>query len=973
MYIEYLRIEHFGHLSDVCADGLHRPLSVLYCSRDSERDDVRDFLRWLLFGANEASQLDSRMHGADETRVCGSMRIRQGDLRRQVTRLNDGTRYGRLSIDGLRDEPAGDATLQIGRITPHEFDVVFAPRLDLDPHPDQLLDAVRSANLDMSSRRIPSEHHGQLRARLEQLRSEHDHSPWIDSVAQLLERRDVLTRRIEQATQQRQRQDLDSEYRDVSQRIEQIGQETDFQHREYQVHDDEVTRRRHELEEAWRVAQQAKELFLRQRREEFAEFETRANRWQGILHEVQTRLAAVDDQLRQRPQTLGPLAEPTCLVANLAARIDRLRHDVANRKDHARSSDGSLYETNACHAITDQETRTALDALRREVSRLCRTLQDHRQTDKLRWFESEVDCLRQCETVMTSWLAKLEKQRDHLQRELSDVEHTGLSLVDDDMGVANCIDWDGQYREPYAGRPYPDVHDNDSIAKRITSRKDFIRAVAHSCGGYDVAHPDTDSPLRTLIDRRDAVTRELESLKRTADSLVAERGDLDERIARRNNRKLDDIRRELQEVESSLRVAEKRERLAREIAQVQDELRPEKDQLHPTPVAVEASRFLHQLTQGRFNRIRIDDSRHVTVDDARGSAVNLHAAARELRGDVYLAICLALVATYHREGIKLPLVMIDPFLLTNAGHDATRAAVIHDFAREGHQVLMLTSRRDVADLFRGFDVTFVELQPDRDLRPLPSPSPEPLPERRFTETERDSEFEDHVRFKRRARSTPPESEPVEHAARPLTPMTSAPTETQVATKSEELVGQHVEAAKVPAAKVPAAKVSVNRGKTTRVAADLNEEKHSPALSFLLDSSDPLVDAPSIGPRTAAHFQKIGVQTVAEFLRLNPDDAAAKIDNRRIRADTIRQWQKQAAMACRIPELHAHDAQILVACGVKDPTELARMEPTELWSRVKPFIKTAAGKRIIRKGESPDSNKVEDWISMAKKSRTMKAA
>ena len=61
---------------------------------------------------------------------------------------------------------------------------------------------------------------------------------------------------------------------------------------------------------------------------------------------------------------------------------------------------------------------------------------------------------------MTSWLAKLEKQRDHLQRELSDVEHTGLSLVDDDMGVANCIDWDG-CRVLMDGKPLEAAYDPD--------------------------------------------------------------------------------------------------------------------------------------------------------------------------------------------------------------------------------------------------------------------------------------------------------------------------------------------------------------------------------------------------------------------------------------------------------------------------------------------------------------------------------
>ena len=146
-----------------------------------------------------------------------------------------------------------------------------------------------------------------------------------------------------------------------------------------------------------------------------------------------------------------------------------------------------------------------------------------------------------------------------------------------------------------------------------------------------------------------------------------------------------------------------------------------------------------------------------------------------------------------------------------------------------------------------------------------------------------------------------------------------------------------------------------------------------SLRFYLDASDPLVDAPSIGARTAEHFHKLGAMTVGDFIKLKPSSTASKIDNRRINAKTIRQWQAQAVMACRIPQIRGHDAQILVACDVTDPTMLARMDPEELWARVKPFSKTSEGKRIIRNGKAPNLAEVRDWVMWAKASRTMRAA
>ena len=145
------------------------------------------------------------------------------------------------------------------------------------------------------------------------------------------------------------------------------------------------------------------------------------------------------------------------------------------------------------------------------------------------------------------------------------------------------------------------------------------------------------------------------------------------------------------------------------------------------------------------------------------------------------------------------------------------------------------------------------------------------------------------------------------------------------------------------------------------------------LKFYLELTDHVEAAPSIGPKTAERFEKIGVVTIADFLRQTAESMASKIDYKRITAKVVRQWQQHARLVCRIPNLRGHDAQLLVACGITDPQELARMAPDAVYGIVGPFSETKEGLKIIRSGKKPDLAEVKDWIDWASNNRTLQAA
>ncbi|MGB7343292.1 MAG: DUF4332 domain-containing protein [Pirellulaceae bacterium] len=128
--------------------------------------------------------------------------------------------------------------------------------------------------------------------------------------------------------------------------------------------------------------------------------------------------------------------------------------------------------------------------------------------------------------------------------------------------------------------------------------------------------------------------------------------------------------------------------------------------------------------------------------------------------------------------------------------------------------------------------------------------------------------------------------------------------------------------------------------------------------------DNLVDAPSIGPKTAKRFARIGVTTVAQFLAASADQMATRIDTRWITAEKIGDWQAQARLVCDVASLCGYKSQLLVAVGVRKSDTLARQVPAELCELIGDFTQTSDGQRILRSSNTPELDDVRLWVSDA---------
>jgi len=135
----------------------------------------------------------------------------------------------------------------------------------------------------------------------------------------------------------------------------------------------------------------------------------------------------------------------------------------------------------------------------------------------------------------------------------------------------------------------------------------------------------------------------------------------------------------------------------------------------------------------------------------------------------------------------------------------------------------------------------------------------------------------------------------------------------------------------------------------------------------LSQDAPVVQAPSIGPKTAKRLEAAGVKTIADLLAMNAEEGETKIDTRHISAQVIRDWQAQALLACTVPGLKSREAQALVACGVQDVRDLAEMDAVELCDGVARWGLSEEGQRAWGNAPAPTEDDVATWIERARRS------
>ncbi len=138
--------------------------------------------------------------------------------------------------------------------------------------------------------------------------------------------------------------------------------------------------------------------------------------------------------------------------------------------------------------------------------------------------------------------------------------------------------------------------------------------------------------------------------------------------------------------------------------------------------------------------------------------------------------------------------------------------------------------------------------------------------------------------------------------------------------------------------------------------------------FYLTRDQDVVDAPSIGPKTADRLIAEGVKTVGDLMDADAETLAELIAVRHITAETIRDWQDQSGLVMSVPNLRGTHAQLIVGAGFRDAESLAAAEPADLSARVLAFAASSDGQRVLRNGSPPDIEAIAAWGASARVAR-----
>jgi len=1009
--ISSLRIDRFGVWSDFELEGISKGLNVLYGPPGSDLSAIIQFLRTTLFGfTNETRQ---RYMSTTFRSDGGSITIRGQFGRQTIRRRDDGDHHGRLVIENDDGPPAATQRLQelLASVGPSAFDRVFMPGFGKSLYVGKVIDAAVAHGFDLIDDSKARERLGDLRSRLAEKRrllagTERTDRP----LEELYAARQNLTPQIKtlesSAAQQRESFDrlarkLGSEIRDLEEQLEELTKELNAAKAGIKTCEQE----KYENERALEKAKLQQKQQLAELRRRLSQMSDQLKRWAHVLQDIE----ALDVELDEAPN----VGEPSeCDARGCLRRLEQ----TINLLDGAAEAGEQDDQTGDCHCHALQSSlRPALRAMREDVYRLCVEL-SQRDT-KSQDTESPIE------------LNRLRHRETELRQAALAAEIRRLS--------ARC----------------------EEIRTDIDTIQDVLR--------------QSHQRMEQLRMERGRYLRN--------ESLNAKRGELDG-------------------IEQQIRSAERHRELNAAIVTLEEELRRLETATRRPSVLREASDLLRRLTAGELDEIIVTKERAVWVSSRQGNEFIYHQLGSDARDQVCLSMCLAVVAAYARQGVRLPVVLDDSLIHADSGAIETVASLLSDFAGRGHQVFLFTRHRHVADLFQSLDVPAWELprfeasevaavevdekavasdvekepklseeqrlQVNRQLSAIAeeTASPQDLVDHpAWSAEEFPGELTDRVPSRQPAEPEPAlvaeiEASPSQFFLQETSPIEDAPSIDSAIAECLRKIGvlqvgdllqlnveeaadrlrhagvtaamlrrwqaESLLACRVARLRAYDARILVACGITnpeqlaqtdigelrrrvevfgstetgrvllrsgthaelSRVTGWIRSAKSrsdsEPVVlrmdkgrewKFFLNTNDPIERAPSIGPGTAKRFEAIGIRRVADFLAADPETTATRLDHRRIRVDTVKQWQQQTTLACRVPQLRGHDAQILVACGVTDPEALAQKDPKELWKTVEPFVETNEGKRIIRNGKSPDFEEVSDWIHWARHARKLRAA
>jgi hypothetical protein len=274
---------------------------------------------------------------------------------------------------------------------------------------------------------------------------------------------------------------------------------------------------------------------------------------------------------------------------------------------------------------------------------------------------------------------------------------------------------------------------DDLRKKRIAITREITAAIGKYGTEADFAPLLADDQIGRLEHDWESLSTQSEELDRGLKDALQRRGAMVEqqRIAAADQ-SLAIKQIELDAVEQQIKKAVDAWRERAAVSMFLERIREEYEQNRQPETLQEASEYMSQLTNGKYNRIWTPLAHDILfVDSAEGQPLSVQVLSRGTREQLFVSLRLALVSAYARRGIHLPMILDDVFVNFDAGRTKTACSVLRDFARQGHQLLVFTCHEHVWRMFQEIKVDCRRI-PNRyeqidevpeDTTPVPAPEP----------------------------------------------------------------------------------------------------------------------------------------------------------------------------------------------------------------------------------------------------------
>jgi uncharacterized protein YhaN len=254
----------------------------------------------------------------------------------------------------------------------------------------------------------------------------------------------------------------------------------------------------------------------------------------------------------------------------------------------------------------------------------------------------------------------------------------------------------------------------DNVSQQHSAVAGQIQAaLSGACNEQDIAElvalsaDELEQQRVELTARQQAASDEIKRLAEERGRLGHEQKSLAE------DRRLGQKQLELSVVEQRMADAMARWRTVAATERLLTEVKQEYERNRQPEVLEEASRYLEQMSDGRYRRVWTTLDEHTLRVDEQDRSLPIELLSTGAREQLFLCLRLALASRYARHGKPMPMVLDDVLVNFDPARAMAAAGVIAGFARAGHQLLLFTCHEHIAQLF-------VSLR--EDVRKLPANS-----------------------------------------------------------------------------------------------------------------------------------------------------------------------------------------------------------------------------------------------------------